>query len=486
MINKMKKCIVHFLIFLPSQVKIEGRLKPFLQPLTSHISTQNCIQDFEKLSIENNQSKLDAVETMLEARHFERINTSPSFVTTSVPAFKVPEFFGHPKPCSCFACANPHCHILALEIAKLEASAFFRTNEFEIADNYFDGVQKMIVLVEKKIIEHLIDVKRIGFEEFVVNIVSERLKVAFNALKVEILTENAFFELARKKNDRAEDLIISIQEVFNENSTIDPYLADAYTNLICAANKIKDARVSPIKPDELGIEVDFDHLNLSPNGKIEISEQKTPEQHITKPPVAKTKQVIDKNDIMHLKRKGKVLNLDEATSPDEEVKPKTRTKRSDFKIPVPKTSKPVPETITPRVTRSKPQIIISQSSLSIDNTKTPKANSSALDFFTPLTKTSETFATPKDEFFTPMSSMKTYSASKPLRKQIVKNLEFQTPVAEKVEKTKAKAVETGTIKNIRDKRSLKRATSPGKLEYDGKNVDSFKIVDKSRKGQLRK
>lgn len=467
------------------QVKIEGRLKPFLQPLTSHISTQNCIQDLEKLTIQNNQSKLDAVETMLEARHFERINTSPSFVTTSVPAFKMPEFFCHPKSCRCFACENPHCYLLALEIAKLEASAFFRTGEIQIADNYFDGVRKMFAEVEGKIIGHLVGAKRKGLEEFVLSIVSQRLKVAFNALKVEILVENAFFELARERNDAADDLIINIQEILDENSTIDPYLIDAYTNLICAANKVKETRVIP-RTDDLGIEVDFDNLNLSPNKNIDTSEQKTPEHNITKvPKVAVTKQVIDKNDVMHIKRKGKVLNLDEATSPEEEAKPKTRPKKTDFKIPVPKTSKPVPETITPRITRSRPQIVLTQSSISIDNTtKTPKTNSTTLEFFTPLTKADDTFATPKNDelFFTPMSSLKTYSSSKPLRKQIVKNLEFQTPIAEKVEKkAKQKTVEIGSVKNLRDKRSLKRATSPGKLDYDNKSNE-----DKSRKGQLRK
>nr|XP_026498307.1 uncharacterized protein LOC113402307 [Vanessa tameamea] len=223
-------------------------------------------------------------------------------------------------------------------------------------------------------------------------------------------------------------------------------------------------RESTKVPKATGLENELESLKLSP---VVLTEpQTTPE---TKNAVPKTDTVVVvKAEDLPKKRKVIKLNFDDVST--EESEEKAKPKKHQFKIPVPVTSKPVLEKMTPRPTRSRPEIVIQQPSVDQSfNVFTPKSEENG-EFFTPCQ------STPAEQFFTPMTSMKTYS------KRVVKNLEaeFSTPKGKENSQVESKLrsrsrVETGSVQGIKDKRTLKRATSPGKLPQEKPTTRSRKI-----------
>ncbi|CAH0599397.1 unnamed protein product [Chrysodeixis includens] len=419
-----------------AQVKIDNRLKYILGlPATSEQHTTTIEPKVPMFA-----PKQD-FETMLESQAFKS-QISPTRKYVTIPGFNVPEFFRHTE-CNCYACVDPNCPILTYMTSGLEASMYFRANEIEIAENYFKGVLKIFGYFDKRLKSVLKTYLDLDFEEYIINDVKKYFENQFKKVKLEILIEAAFFELKNMNFDTADDHIVTIHELSQEMTEKDGYLNNEVMNLMIASAKLRNI----VKKQEFDLETEFENLKLSPKDK---SEAKTPESKANIPQISAKKV---KDEDVPKRRKVIKLNLDEHSSDEKEEKPKMK-KPSEFKIPVPVTAKPVLETLTPRTTR-KPNITVT------DTTKTPKPEKNEnIEFFTPQ-------STP-EQFFTPLTKIKTYSKS--LRKGIVKNLEeeFSTPQAG-VEKENSKGngtsvgVPSRSCRKVEKDRALRRATSPGKL-----------------------
>lgn len=381
-------------------------------------------------------------EMMLECQSFKS-QVSPTRKYVTIPGFKMAEFFRHTS-CDCYACINPLCPLIAYVTGGLEASMYFRANEIEIAGNYFKGVINTFGYFESKLKSVLKSYSDLDFEKYVIDQVKSMFEEQFRKVKLEVLIEASYYELKNANFDAADDYIVTIHEIVQDLEEKDSYLSNEVMNLMIASAKVRNVA----KKKEFDLEAEFENLKLSPKAKTEGD--KTPESKAKLPELSARKV---KDEELPKKRKVIKLNLDENSSDEKEIeKPKPRKKVSEFKIPVPVTSKPVIENLTPRSTR-KPVITV------IDTTKTPKIDikEQLNEFFTPQ-------STP-EQFFTPLNTIKTYSKSS-LRQGIVKNLEheFSTPKAG-LEKENAKELELPTRSGRKgDKdRALKRATSPGKL-----------------------
>ncbi|CAG4981708.1 unnamed protein product [Colias eurytheme] len=404
-----------------AQVKINNALKNILDTTDIHITNI----DLNK-KIQSFTPKHDHIETMRDT--MIRTQLSPSLPCISVPAFITPEFLKH-DACSCYACVMPACAILSSQISSLEASMYFRSKEDVIARNYFNGALKTFELAEAKLKSIFVDNAK-KFEKYIVNLVKDSCFKEFRELEVEFLIELAFFELSEKNFEKADDCIVRIHEILSEND-IDVYLQNEISNLLVSSALLREKR--PEIPKEL--DIDFDSLKISTN-----QEAKTPEGKTL--PID-TVKLVQKEEIPIKRKVAKKINLD-----DPEEEPKIEKPKSKFKIPEPVIPKPSLEIITPRPTRSRPNIVITQAD-------TPKTE----QFFTPK-------STPNEAFFTPQTSHKTYS------RKIVKNLEaeFLTPIGTPSEITKKK-----DTKSLR-KKTLLRATSPGKLEDKNKPVTRTRRV----------
>ncbi|XP_048485671.1 uncharacterized protein LOC105398787 [Plutella xylostella] len=478
-------------------VKIDNRLK-FILGLPTNESQSAILCQNTKPQHETPRPQL--VDPMRDCVMFKKTQISPSLPCIQVPGFKMPEFLSHRGDCLCYACQTPSCFLLACQTAGLEASMYFRASELELARNYFDGVLKMFGLVELKLSLAKRELKAKNYEPFIIEIVDNELKEEFQQIQVDILIEAAFFELYMENKDKADDFIVRIHELMEEMRDPDSYLKSEVMNLTCASAQIRKT-VKRHSLEITGLEKELESLKLTPTKNNEIEPPKTPEQKVI-PDIKPSKIIVKGEEIPNAKRKVIKLNLDEVVEdpPANEIKKRT-SKRSEFKIPVPITAKPVPETITPRPTRSKPSILLTQPSVESKSNVTQEistpnaANTSKVHdsvFFTPK----EVCATPvTDEFFTPMTSVKPY-AKKSLRKDIIKNLEQEfssakldaskttddkentktktvnnkentkVPVKSGIPKSKSRVskVETGSLTALKDRRSVRRATSPGKLE----------------------
>ncbi|XP_069363755.1 uncharacterized protein [Maniola hyperantus] len=523
-----------------AQVKIAHHLKYILKSDELHEPEQNIQNETMKQKQEQFAPKQDNVEIMLESMFQKTQISNEESLICSIPAFKTPEFFQHAKTCACYACTSPACMIIACQISYLEASTYFRAKEIEIAKNYFDGALKTFEFAEEKLKNIFSTYKIKKFSDFVIDMTKKLVEDEFKTVQLEFLIELSFFELSRIELANCDDHVVSIHEIMSEFKNVDPYLRNEVANLMIASANVRKSKVI----QETGLEIDMEELKLSP-GKL-----KTPETKTKMPVVCHTVKVV-KNEEIHNLAKGIrfKLNFDAANEIDnteiQERNTEKKPKQSKFKVPVPVTSKPVLENLTPRPSRVKPKIIITQQSQTDTEISTPKTESN-FEFFTPCQSTPA-------EFFTPMSNLKTYSKRRNL---VVKNLEneFLTPKG-KVESKKEKSdiyfksvqdtpvqdlkpvkndskpvkedlrlendlrlikdgarpkvdlkpmkddvrpkstlakedsrikkedsgrrtrsrVETGSLKGLSDKRSLKRATSPGKL------VDETKPVSRTRK-----
>ncbi|XP_038221105.1 uncharacterized protein LOC119839008 [Zerene cesonia] len=407
-----------------AQVKINNALKTILDCTTgAHVTSVDLNRKLEAFTPKHNH-----VETMRDC--MIRTQLSPSLPCISVPAFVMPEFLKH-GACACYACVMPACAILACQTAGLEASMHFRSKEDVIARNYFDGALTAFGLAEMKLKSIFLENFAKKFETYVVSLVRDSCFREFRELEVEFLIELAFFELSEKNFVKADDCIVRIQEILSDVD-IDVYLQNEISNLLVSSALLREQR--PEIPKEL--DIDLDSLKISSS-----AEAKTPEGKTL--PVD-TVQLVQKEEIP-IKRKVVIkLNLDDPEEAEQTaVKPKSK-----FKIPEPVIAKPSLEIITPRPTRSRPNIVVTQ----VETPKTEK-------FFTPK-------STPSEAFFTPQTSHKTYS------RKIVKNLdaEFLTP-----KETPSDNMKKKDTKSLR-KKTLLRATSPGKLEDKEKPVTRTRRV----------
>ncbi|CAH2101024.1 unnamed protein product [Euphydryas editha] len=433
-----------------AQIKIDNRMK-YILGLRS--SSDVPLDHAQAPKIEHFTPKQTNLESMLDSM-FKKTQVSPSLPCIAIPPFQAPDFLEHARTCTCYACDIPECTIIACLICYLEASIYYRAKEFDIAKNYFSGASKVFCFAENKL-NNIFDCYKKKFNNTVVDISKEISKNSLNDVQLEFLIEQGYFELSRNEFEKADDTVIRIHEILSEIRHIDKYLQNEITNLMIASANLRKTT----KQKEVGLENDFENLKLSP--VMPTEQQKTPE---TKNIIPKTDTVIIVND-EEIPKKRKVIKLNFEEPIEEENVDKTKTKpKPQFKIPIPVTSKPTLEKMTPRTsrsrpettprsTRSRPDIVIQQAS--IDEPVTPKSEETGMnEFFTPFQ------STPAEQFFTPMTSIKTYS------RKVVKNLEseFSTPAKDSSEiKTRRSKVETGSIKAIKDKRTLKRATSPGKL-----------------------
>ncbi|KAH9630570.1 hypothetical protein HF086_016074 [Spodoptera exigua] len=414
-----------------AQVKIDNRLKYILGlPPSSDppiITTEAKVQMFAP--------KQD-FETMLECQKFKS-QVSPTRKYVTIPGFILPEFFRH-KQCDCYACINPYCPLIFYITAGLEASMYFRANEQEIGKNYFKGVINSFSYFDTKLKAVLSSYTELDFEKYIVDHVKSMFEDQFKKVKLEILIEASFFEMKNGNFDAADDYIVTIHEICQDMRIDDAYLNNEIMNLMVASARLRNV----VKKHEFDLESEFENLKLSP--KMRTEGDKTPE---SKPKLPQMSARRVKDEELPKKRKVIKLNLDENSSDEKEEKPKPRKPVSEFKIPVPVTSKPVLEILTPRPSR-KPVITVTDTAKTPVNEKTDKSN----EFFTPM-------STP-EQFFTPLNTIKTYSKST-LRKGIVKNLEheFSTPKAvPQKENSKNLDAPRSSRKEEKD-RALKRATS---------------------------
>ncbi|XP_047541844.1 uncharacterized protein LOC125074562 [Vanessa atalanta] len=439
-----------------AQVKIDNRLK-YILGLRS--SSDASVGRAETPKREEFTPQREQLESMLDSM-FKRTQVSPSLPCTAIPASRTPASLRHPRACECHACALPDCAIVACLICHLEASMYYRAKEFDIAQNYFDGATKAFGLAEIKL-KHIFDDYGQKYDETVVEITREIAESHFRSVQLEFLIELCLFELSRGEIGKSDDTLIRIHELVADDKNIDVYLQNEISNLMVASAQLRE---STKVPKETGLENELESLKLSP---VVLAEpQTTPE---TKNAVPKTDTVVVvKAEDLPKKRKVIKLNFDDVST--EERQEKAKPKKHQFKIPVPVTSKPVLEKMTPRPTRSRPEIVIQQPSIDQSfNVFTPKSEENG-EFFTPCQ------STPAEQFFTPMTSMKTYS------KRVVKNLEaeFSTPKGKENSQVESKLrsrsrVETGSVQGIKDKRTLKRATSPGKLPQEKPTTRSRRI-----------
>ncbi|XP_048003805.1 uncharacterized protein LOC125240027 [Leguminivora glycinivorella] len=424
------------------------------------------------------------LEAVRDARIPKKHQTSPSIPVDYVAAFKIPEFFDHVSNCECYSCQTPSIFLLTSQLLGMEASVYFRGKEFDVAKNYFNGVLENFCNVENKI-KMCLRKLREKFEKYVVDIIEKGFEKELFNVELEVLIEAAYFELSQKNYTKSDDYIyVRINEIL-QAADIDGYTKNEIMNLMTASEILRKTDKVPDRMTE--IENDLENLKITPTKEI----LKTPEAKPSKPPTVVNKIVVNKEELPDLKYKIPALNFDE---PEEQIVPK---KKTNFKIPIPVTHKPVLETITPRPSRSKVNILVTEpSEEDIDVAMTPQNDKSKVEFFTPSEST-------PDQFFTPQTSVKTY-AKKSLRQNIVKNLEQEFSSKEIPKKSKedlpkdvkrvskivredskenskpnipkpkieaAKSlleskrgrVETGSLQSLKDRRALKRSTSPGKL-----------------------
>ncbi|CAG9789763.1 unnamed protein product [Diatraea saccharalis] len=427
------------------QTKIDNRLKHILG---LHPSNEPQLYKTEPSKPEFFTPRHENIETMLEDHVFKKTQISPSLPCTTVYAYKLPDFFKH-KECTCNFCDDPKTFVIACTTFGLESSMYYRAKEMEIARNYFEGTTESFVYAENKLKSYF---KRCRDDSpgYIVDMVEREVYNEFKRVQVEIFIEMAFFELSQGDHGKADDCIVRLHEILQDMTTADDYLRNEVLNLMIASAQLRKAAV---KPFETGLEVEMDSLKLSPRGEP----PKTPINKANCPPKI-VKNIVKDEELPSVKRKVIKLNFDEVNDEKEPKKPVR--KRSEFKIPVPVTMKPVLENITPRP-RRKPDILVTKPSDDVKMTPTVEQT----EFFTPN-------STPSESFFTPMTSVKTYS-KKSLRSTIVKNLEaeFSTPKADKensalntVDKFLDVPKPSGRAARSKvDKKTLKRATSPGKL-----------------------
>ncbi|GBP10019.1 hypothetical protein EVAR_77468_1 [Eumeta japonica] len=444
-----------------AQVKIDNQLKHILglQPSNEQqdsIVRTNSVENMAKDDRHNIRTELELV---MDATFFKKTPRSPSSPCANVRPLKMPAFLSH-KNCLCYACANPVCNLVFLQACGLEASMHFRSKEFAIARNYFDDTLKMFSIIEERLLNIVQMYKNKGLEDFVVEILKARILKEMQHIQIEIMVEAAFFELSQRNYNRVDEIVFDVKEKISDADNFNLY--NEYLNLLATSAHLRREVKPKMTVEEMALEKEMASLKLSPKPSIIESSAVTPENKITKLPEVKTVlKDYKEEDIPILKKRLKRLNLEE-TSPEK----KTDTmKTRSFKIPVPKVTKAIPETITPQITRCKPTVTISEVP------KTPKLKQDLVsnDFSTPSLRQEESiYETPSSElFFTPMTSVKTYNNKKTLKNQIVKNLEmdFRTPKSEvKSDKNSIKP---------KGKRTLKRATSPGKLEKEKKEQKSM-------------
>ncbi|XP_026328031.1 uncharacterized protein LOC113236238, partial [Hyposmocoma kahamanoa] len=389
-----------------------------------------------------------------------------------VIGFKTPEFLLHKNTCTCFQCDNPFCHILICLAMGYEAGVYFRAKEVDIAKNYYSGCLKCLPLVEQKLksINHRFNKQ---FEPYLVQNFIKQINDEFKNVVLEVLIENSFFELSLNNFLKADENIVRIHEILQELGPIDCYIQSEVRNLLLTSKLLKDTCQ---KPKEVDLEQEFENLHLSPNEEITLP-PKTPEVKAAQPPKI-IKNIVKDEEVPKTRRRVIQFHLDDDNVEDNKPNAtKPVNKKAQFKIPAPKSSKPVLESVTPRNTRSKPicnSSIFDHATLKVNDTSslleidsyfkipapissksteiTPRNTRSkpsiqvtpAPEFGTPSfgesDQKSEFFTptgTPGEQFFTPMSSIKTYT-KKSLRQNIVKNLEaeFSTPIADKVTETK--------------------------------------------------
>ncbi|XP_053623160.1 uncharacterized protein LOC128682483 [Plodia interpunctella] len=398
-------------------VKIDNRLKYILGMQTN----ESCQISNKKDDIPQAFTPKPDIELMLDNMTFKKSQISPSMPCLPITRFQTPNFLKHTK-CDCYACAIPQCYILAAFTIGLEAIMYFRTNETDIARNYFEGAFKCFHLAEEKLRSF-----NVNCEKFIFDAVKRGFVETLKRYEVELLIEAGYFELSLNNYERADVIVVQIHDILNEYD-IDSYLRNDVLNLmVCSA----ETRRHVNRNVESSLEAEFESLKLPAN----MEPPKTPEIKPKAPP--KIPKVTVNDEELPKKRKVIKLNLDEVADTGE----RETKKKIDFKIPTPATKRAL-EIMTPRNTSSIPNISVTKDDI----------------FHTPLASTSE-------EFFTPMSSLKTY-AGKSLRQNIVKNLEveFSTPKGvEKGGKGGDLMSEKSRVKIKDNKRTLKRATSPGKL-----------------------
>ncbi|XP_032526216.2 uncharacterized protein LOC116776992 [Danaus plexippus] len=425
------------------QVKIDNTLK-FILGIQSDATEPNHAMMTKQHHFTPKTTNLEAMRDCM----LKKIQASPTLPCTTIPVFQIPEFLNHACTCSCHACELPACIIIACQICFLEASAYFRAKENEIARNYFNGALNAFEIAEVKL-KKAFEVYKRDLRAAIVDTERRDVERDFKQVQIEFYVELSYFELSQGDFETSDEYVLKIHEIMSDMRDLDPYLRNEVYNLMIASAQI---RKNLRKPKEIGLEAELENLKLSPDKDVEL--QKTPEAKATVPKIGTVRVV--KDEEIPKRRKVIKLNLDEASEEsNEERTTRSKTIKPQFKIPVPVTARPVLETITPRATRSRPEIIIQQPSLDHTDIKifTPKT-SNTNEFFTPRE------STPAEQFFTPQTSIKTYS------RRIIKNLdkEFSTPKGkENSQDNVGKKVDTGSVKVLRDKRVLRRATSPGKL-----------------------
>ncbi|XP_063391034.1 uncharacterized protein LOC134676573 [Cydia fagiglandana] len=445
-----------------ARATIDQRLKRIVGLRSNECALQEPIQNDPKTAPLTPQ-----LEAVRDARIPRKHQTSPSIPIEYVAAFKTPEFFDHSTKCECYVCETPSIFILASQLLGLEASVYYRGREFDVAKNYFNGVLENFCNVESKIKAAMRKLRE-KFEKYVVDIIEKSFEKELFNVELEILIEAAYFELSQKNYAKSDDYIyVRISEIL-QAADVDGYTKNEIMNLMTASEILrKSDKIPDIVTD---IENDLENLKLTPTKDI----LKTPEAKRSKPPVF-NKVVVNKEELPDLKCKIPVLNFDE---PEEQIVPK---KKINFKIPIPITSKPVLETITPRP-RSKVNILVTEpSDEDIDVAMTPQTDKSKVEFFTPSEST-------PDQFFTPQTSVKTY-AKKSLRQNIVKNLEQEFSLKEipKDSKRLSKTVSLDDTKNKDVKRLSKNISLEGDSKENAKpnipkpqKIEASKILEPKR------
>lgn len=275
------------------------------------------------------------LEVMLECQPSKAL--SPTHKYVQIPGFQTPNFLKH-NNCDCYACNNINCTIISYIIGGLEASIYFRGNEMEISRNYYDGVLKSLDYFDRKLKFIINKYTDMDFAKYVVDYVKKIHVDDFRLVKLDILIEQAYFELKNRNFDEADDILINIHEIIQDIKIIDAYISNEVMNLTIASAKMRNV----VKKTEFNLEDEFENLKLSPNNEL----LKTP---VSKPmmPVLTSKKASIKDEDIPKKRKVIKLNLDEESSDEKEEKPKQR-KKPEFKLPGAVIQKPVLENMTPR------------------------------------------------------------------------------------------------------------------------------------------
>ncbi|XP_041968520.1 uncharacterized protein LOC121725571 [Aricia agestis] len=321
--------------------------------------------------------QLQQHETML----FCICGLSPAQPARRVSAHVTQQFLSHAS-CACPACATPAPALLTCEFEALEASMYYRAKEFHIARNYYDGATETFELAKLKL-EDIFRNYRGKFNNEICDVLRVSYEKEYRNMEMEFLIELSFFELSQNNIDRANENFVKIHELLAENAS-DEYVANEISNLMVTAAKLRNDRKIKRHPD-----ADFEE----PIPPVEV---RTPESKLVQKMETDLKI---KADEVPKRLKVIKMNLDAAEESDSEAE-------KEFKVPVPKPIKI--EDMTPKP-KARPKL----QAIGQETPKTPQI------FYTPAQ------ATPGEQFFTPMTSIKTYS------RRIVKNLEseFLTPKA---------------------------------------------------------